>query len=240
MLESLLDILYPRRCPVCSEIVDVRGELSCGGCRKKLLLIEEPKCRRCGKPLEQDNKEYCYDCEKKSRNFTRGLALWLYNKEMKKSMSDFKNHGRREYADFYVQELIKKYQDEIRDIAPDALVPIPIHKNKQFERGYNQADILAKGLGGKLEIPVLSDLLIRKKDTLPQKQLNDKERMRNLAEAFDFSHTERSGFSKKLNKVLLVDDIYTTGSTIEACARILKNNGINEVYFVTVCIGKGY
>jgi predicted amidophosphoribosyltransferase len=87
---------------------------------------------------------------------------------------------------------------------------------------------------------VLSELLVRKKDTLPQKQLNDKERMRNLAEAFDFSHTERSSFRKKLNKVLLVDDIYTTGSTMEACARILKNNGINEVYFVTVCIGKGY
>lgn len=240
MINSLLDILYPRRCPVCSEIVDVRGELSCIECRKKLIFIEEPKCKRCGKPLEQDNKEYCYDCEKKSRDFTRGIALWLYNKEMKKSMADFKNHGRREYAEFYTEELLKACKEEIMDISPDALVPVPIHKKKLMERGYNQADVLARSIGDKLEIPVLSELLVRKKDTLPQKQLNDKERMRNLAEAFDFSHIERSCFRKKLNKVLLVDDIYTTGSTIEACARVLKNNGINEVYFVTVCIGKGY
>lgn len=240
MFNSLLDILYPRRCPVCSEIVDVRGELSCKECCKKLILIEEPKCKCCGKPMEQENKEYCYDCEKKSRDFTRGIALWLYNKEMKKSMAEFKNHGRREYAAFYIEELLKAYREEIEEISPEVLIPIPIHKKKLTERGYNQADVLARSLGDKLDIPVLSDLLIRKKDTLPQKQLNDKERMLNLAEAFDFSPTERNSFRNKLNKVLLVDDIYTTGSTIEACARILKNNGINEVYFVTVCIGKGY
>lgn len=240
MFEALLDILYPRRCPICSEIVDKRGELSCTECRKKLILVEEPKCKRCGKPIEQETREYCYDCERRKHYFERGFALWLYNEDMKKTMAAFKNKGRQEYADFFVEELIKKYQKEIEDISPDALVPVPIHKNKRLTRGYNQAEILACKLGDKLNIPVLSELLVREKDTLPQKQLSDKERFRNISEAFAFSHKERLKFNKSLQRVLLVDDIYTTGSTIEACARTLKLNGIEEVYFASICIGKGY
>ncbi|SHO49475.1 ComF family protein [Anaerocolumna xylanovorans] len=240
MLETLLDILYPRRCPVCSEIVDKRGELSCTGCRNRLITVEEPKCKKCGKPLEQETKEYCYDCDRRRHYFERGFSLWLYNEDMQKSMADFKYKGRREYAAFYINELLKKYQKEIEDISPDALVPVPIHKKKRQTRGYNQAEILADELGKRLNLPVLSELLIRKKDTLPQKQLNDKERFRNISEAFAFSQEERCNYKKELQRVLLVDDIYTTGSTIEACARALKMNGIEEVYFVSICIGKGY
>lgn len=240
MLEALLDILYPRRCPICSEIVDKRGELSCRECRSKLTTVEEPKCRRCGKPLEQETKEYCYDCERRKHYFERGFGLWLYNEDMQKSMAGFKYKGRREYAAFYINELVKKYQKEIEDLSPDALVPVPIHKKKRQTRGYNQAEILAVELGKRLNIPVLPELLIRKKDTLPQKQLSDKERFRNISEAFAFSQKERCNYKKELQRVLLVDDIYTTGSTVEACARALKMNGIEEVYFVSICIGKGY
>lgn len=240
MFEPLLDILYPRRCPICSEIVDKRGGLSCMECRNKLTAVEEPLCKRCGKPMEQETREYCYDCERRRHYFERGFSVWLYNEDMQKSMAAFKYKGRQEYADFYVEELIKKHQREIEDISPDALVPVPIHKKKKLIRGYNQAEVLAVRLGEKLNIPVLPELLIREKDTLPQKQLSDKERFRNISEAFAFSHKERHKYKKKLQRVLLVDDIYTTGSTIEACARTLKLNGIEEVYFVSICIGKGY
>lgn len=240
MFESLFDILYPRRCPICSEIVNTRGELSCRECKEKLVLLKEPKCKRCGKPIDGDNKEYCYDCEKRERHYVRGLSLWLYNKEMQKSMADFKNNGRREYARFYIHELLKEYGPEMEEISPDVLVPVPIHRKKKLIRGYNQADVLARELGKRLDIPVLSELLIREKQTLPQKELNDKERLRNLTEAFSFSSKERSRYPKKLQRVLLVDDIYTTGSTIDTCAKTLRKNGIEEVYFVSICIGKGY
>lgn len=240
MLSNLFDILYPRRCPICSEIVSVRGESSCHECRSKVELIREPKCLRCGKPMDLDNKEFCYDCGKKEHSFVRGFSLWVYNKEMQKSIADFKNNGRREYAHFYIEELLEHYRQEIIAISPDVLVPVPIHKHKRLQRGYNQAEILAKELGKKLELPVLSELLIREKKTLPQKQLSDRERLLNLAEAFSFSVKERSKYKKKLQRVLLVDDIYTTGSTIDACAKTLRKNGIEEVYFVSICIGKGY
>ncbi len=240
MLDALLDILYPRRCPVCSEIIDCRGELSCMDCRTKLIPVAEPKCSRCGKPIESEQKEYCYDCERRKHYFERGFSLWLYNQDMQKSMAAFKYKGRQEYAAFYIDELLKKYGKAMKDISPDVLVPVPIHRNKKLIRGYNQAEVLADRLGERLHIPVLSELLIRTKETLPQKELNDRERFRNISEAFAFSHKERSRYKHKLQRVLLVDDIYTTGSTIDACAKILKANGIDEVYFASICIGKGY
>lgn len=195
---------------------------------------------KCGKPLEVEEKEYCSDCERKNYHFDKGYAVWQYNESMKHSIAGFKYHSRKEYAKFYVDELVSLYENNIRKISPDAIVPIPIHRSKYLERGYNQADILAKGIGKEMEIPVISDLLIRNKKTLPQKKLSDIERLRNLSEAFQYNDKAADNYKKQLTKVLLVDDIYTTGSTMEACSNVLKSNGIHEVYFIVLCIGKGF
>ncbi len=240
MLESIVTILYPRRCPICGEIVKPRGQLVCPPCKLKLKPIEEPRCKKCSKPIESEEREYCHDCETKNHHYSKGYAMWVYDSSMKKSIADFKFHGRREYSDFYIDEIIKHYGNEIKSMAPEVLVPIPIHKSKLMQRGYNQADILAKGIGKKLNITVLSHLLQRDKKTLPQKLLNDKERLKNLEKAFTYSAEESNKILKPIHKVMLIDDIYTTGSTIEACSNILLQNGIEEVYFLSICIGKGY
>lgn len=240
MIQQIINILYPRRCPICGNITVPRGELACASCRGVLSPIEEPRCKKCSKPMESEEAEFCHDCNQKKYNYIKGYALWVYDAHMKKSISDFKFHGRREYGEFYVAELVKRYGKEIAEIAPDVLVPVPLHKTKQIRRGYNQADIIAKGIGKELKLPVLSQLLIRDKKTLPQKQLNDKERLKNLERAFNFSEEEKRKFPKEIRRVMLVDDIYTTGSTIEACTKKLMENGIEEVYFLCVCIGKGY
>jgi ComF family protein len=159
---------------------------------------------------------------------------------MRHSIANFKYHNRKENAKFYIEEMTRLYGKKIVQLAPDVIVPIPIHKSKYLERGYNQADILAKGLGRRLNLPVSSQLLIRNKKTLPQKKLSDKERLRNLQEAFSFNKQEEERLQKTISKVLLVDDIYTTGSTIEACTNVLKSNGISRVYFIVLCIGKGF
>ncbi len=240
----IISILYPRRCPICGKIVVPRGELACPPCRLKLIPIEEPRCKKCSKPVDSEEIEYCLDCFTKHHEYKKGFALWVYDANMKKSITDFKFHGRREYSDFYVDELVKRFHIEIQKIAPDVLVPIPIHKSKQAQRGYNQAEILANGIGEMLNIPVISNLLKRDRKTLPQKQLNDKERLKNLLKAFSFSKEAllqyEEKYNRKVRKVLLVDDIYTTGSTIEACTGILLQNDIEEVYFISICIGKGY
>jgi ComF family protein len=240
LLQVFLDMLYPVRCPVCDEIVMPKGERICSLCKSKLKYISEPRCKKCSKPIEVEEEEYCSDCLRKEYQFIKGFALWIYDEHMKKSISDFKYYNKKENAKFYIQEIIGRYGKTIEKISPDVLVPVPIHKSKHGERGYNQADILAKGLGKELGLPVLSHLLIRNKKTLPQKQLSDKERLRNLRKAFEFNHEIYQRYGKEINKVLLVDDIYTTGSTIEACSNVLINQKIKEVYFVTLCIGKGF
>lgn len=240
LINTIIDIIYPRRCPVCGGIAIPRGSLACTFCSSKLKRIEEPRCKKCSKPIDSEIEEFCHDCKNKNYHYVNGFSLWIYDECMKKSIADFKYHGRREYGEFYVQELMKRFYNDIVDIAPDILVPVPIHKSKLNKRGYNQADILAKGIGEVLNVPVLSHLLRRDKNTLPQKQLNDKERLRNLEKAFTFDDEVRMRYNRAIQTVLLVDDIYTTGSTIEACTNILIRNGIKKVYFVSICIGKGY
>ncbi len=240
MFQYLIDMLYPIRCPVCREIVVPKGQRICVGCREKLKLIEEPRCKKCSKPVEEEEEEYCSDCLRKNFHYVRGYALWVYDAVMKESMADFKYRNKKEYARFYVEELLFHYGETIKKLSFDALVPVPIHRSKYRLRGYNQAAVLAGGIGKELGIPVLNELLIRVKKTLPQKQLNDRERLKNLQEAFQMNSKAADSFGKELNRVLLVDDIYTTGSTIEACTGILQEHGVKEVYFMTVCIGKGY
>ncbi|MGB4657663.1 MAG: ComF family protein [Mobilitalea sp.] len=240
MVQTILDIIYPVRCPICNEIVIPKGTKICSFCKEKLRYIKEPRCKKCSKPIEFDEIEYCSDCKRKDFHFNKGYAVWVYDDAMKHSISNFKYHNKKEYAKFYVQEIVEYYSGYIKKISPDVIVPIPIHRSKYLERGYNQTEILALGIGKAFGIPVLSHLLIRNKKTLPQKQLSDKERLRNLMEAFSYNDKLVSTYHEKIKKVLLIDDIYTTGSTIEACTNVLKVNGIDEVFFVVLCIGQGY
>ena len=240
MFQTILDIIYPVRCPICGEIVTPKGVRICTTCKEKIHYVKEPRCKKCSKPIEQEEKEYCSDCMKKNYHFLKGFSVWIYDKEIKQSIADFKYHSRKENAKFYIEELVRIYGEDMKRLSPNVIIPVPIHRSKYNDRGYNQAAILARGIGKELNIPVLSHLLIRNKKTLPQKQLSDKERLRNLRQAFGFNNKEQECFHKKINRVLLVDDIYTTGSTIEACTNVLMEHGIDEVHFVALCIGKGF
>lgn len=239
MLELLIDCLYPRRCPICSKIALPKKQKVCTLCYEKLSFIKEPRCKKCSKSIEYEEQEYCYDCSAKNYHYVKGYGLWNYDKVMKKSISDYKYHNRKEYADFYVEEFLKIYMQEIIAIGADALIPIPIHKSKKIIRGYNQAEILAHKIGKLVGIPIINNMLIRNKKTLPQNGLNDKERFKNLSQAFLLDN-KVSKLYNGIEKVILVDDIYTTGSTIEACTNALLCNDIREVYFISLCIGKGF
>ncbi|HBI72747.1 MAG TPA: amidophosphoribosyltransferase [Lachnospiraceae bacterium] len=240
MFQTILDMIYPPRCPICGKIIIPKKNKICDPCRAKLQYITEPRCKKCSKPIEQEEKEFCSDCERRDFHFTKGYAVWIYDEAMKRSIAGFKYYNKREYADFYIEELLRIYGDKIRKFSPDAIVPIPLHRSKYRARGYNQADVLACGLGKGLHYPVLSNLLVRNKKTLPQKQLSDRERLRNLQEAFAYNKTVAVRFHKELDRILLVDDIFTTGSTIEACTNVLISNGVKDIRFITLCIGRGY
>jgi ComF family protein len=114
------------------------------------------------------------------------------------------------------------------------MIPVPLFKKKKIKRGFNQAEVIAAKLSGRLQIPYNAKILCRVKDTEPMKQLDHARRKKNLEKAFKISKN-----IVKLNKVLLVDDIYTTGSTIDECSTVLLAAGAEEIYFICLSIGVG-
>lgn len=210
----------------------------CEECDERLEYIGKEYCLKCGKPVG-DGKEYCPDCEEKEADFKHGRALFMYNSSMKKSIAMFKYRSQKAYAEFYGKALYQGYSDWIKLIAPDALFPIPVHRERYRKRGYNHAELLATELGKHCKVPVITDYLIRTKNTLPQKGLSDKERYDNLRHAFSVNG-EVQELYKNLKCVIIIDDIYTTGCTMNACSRVLREQGIRSVYFLCVCIGNGF
>lgn len=235
----MLEILFPLRCPVCGDIVVPKGRKVCCGCQEAFVKVKEPRCKKCSKPIQEEEIEYCYDCSKKEFHYIQGGALWIYDHKLRNSIAAFKYGGRREYGAYYTQELIRNFGGWLLKIQPDALIPVPLHKVRQRQRGFNQAAVLALNIGRELAIPVLEGILIRGRNTLPQKELNDRERLANLIKAFQISDGKKT-MLESVKKAVLIDDIYTTGSTIEACAMALQKAGVQKIYFLTLCIGKGY
>ena len=228
-LSGLLDFVFPRRCPVCGDIIVPQGELCCLSCRGRLKYVEEPYCLKCGKPLKDAGEALCPDCSRKKRSFDYGRVVFLYDELMSNTIYYFKYGGRQEYAAFYADEILKRYERLIRSISPDALVPIPLHKSRFRKRGYNQAELIAEELSRRLGIPVLPKLLLRVKKTKPQKNLDEAQRENNLKRAFKIGKNDVS-----LETVILIDDIYTTGSTLDSAAGCLREIGVKGVYFIVL------
>lgn len=228
-----INLLFPPRCPICDEPVRLLEGYICHDCHKKLEVIKEPACFRCGKPLVKEEQEYCRDCSKREHSFVCGRALYTYE-SVQASIYRFKYTGRQEYAIFYGREMAKHLSYFIAQVHADALVPVPISRARFRKRGYNQAEILATELGKQLHIPVYTHLIERIKDTLPQKGLNALERQKNLKKAFKMARND-----VKLDTIIIIDDIYTTGSTIDALAKVLLSSGVQKIYFITLAITTG-
>jgi ComF family protein len=231
----VISILYPRRCPVCGGITEPEGALICAKCRPLLSDVREPLCRKCGKEIGDEREEYCADCLRHRKSFVGGVSLFNYNAAASESMSAVKYRNRREYLDFYADEAVRRLGDRLLAMRADALIPVPVHPSRRKKRGFNQAEVLADKIGERLGIPVVCGFLLRTRKTVPQKELGPEARLKNLEQAFTAAGPAPEG----LRTVILIDDIYTTGSTIEACTRVLMRAGVKKVFFFTVCIGHG-
>lgn len=226
--------LWPEICPFCGK---ASSQGICSSCRKKLdtLKVKSPKCMRCGKPVSSEEQEYCYDCMRSAHLYDRGVGLWLHREPVNRSIYQFKYHNQRRFGKFYAEEMIRTYRHVIKKWNPDLILPIPLHSRRKKERGYNQAALISREIGSALGIPVDEKSLVRRIYTDPQKRLGRQERKKNLSQAFAL----KKDFLP-VPVILLVDDIYTTGSTIDAAAGVLKKKGVEKVYFLTISIGQGY
>lgn len=228
--ETAVQLVFPRRCPVCDGIVVPWGEKICPACRKRLKPVAAPWCMQCGKKMAGPG-EYCRECGPGKRSFARGRILYEYEGAAM-PIYRFKYGGRREYADFFGAEMAEYLGDFIRAAKPEGIVPIPLHPRRKAARGYNQSLLLAKRIGALTGIPVYADWLVRVKNTAPLKRLSPKERQNNLKKAFNIT-----GNDVKLKIVMIVDDIYTTGATVDEAAKVLREAGVERIFFVALAGG---
>ena len=231
-MDNLLKILYPLRCPACREPIEDDGSLIHPECRKRFKLIEEPRCFKCGRHIWDAGKALCEECSEKKHRYSYGFPLFVYNETASHAMIDFKKSGWKNHGDYFAEEMATRLPGYIKKQRPQVLVPVPITKVRKNERGFNQSEYLAVKLGEKLGIPVDGGLLIRTGKAVQQKSLSGKERKEKKVYGIECTCE-----NVPYRRICLVDDVYTTGGTLNACTEALLGAGAVEVGFVTVFAG---
>lgn len=237
LADGAVSLLYPPVCPICDETLPLgRNGRLCDRCEGKMKPIVQPACLKCGKQLMSHVQEYCEQCSKRSFHFKRGFALYNYEDEARELILKLKYNGRKDIAEYFANCAVELHGDSLKATGAAAVIPVPIHKKRLIKRGYNQAQAVARIIADKLNLICIEDLLVRTKQTEAQKELSGMERLVNLYDAFDVDLYVLQQYKKRmtLEKVILVDDIFTTGSTIECCSLILQKYGVREVYFISV------
>ncbi len=232
----MLTWLYPERCPVCLKIVTPKGAMLHPECKCRLDVIKEPVCYKCGMPLSSEEEEYCMECASVSdRGWDSGRSLFPYQGSVGAALSLVKKDGRTEFVRFFAKQMKESQMAFLRRVAPECIVPVPMHPSKQRIRGFNQAELLAEALGKEINVPVRL-LLIKQKKTRDQKSLSRSQRKKNVKDAFAVDETELGAHIPE--SVLLLDDVTTTGSTLTACAKALKAIGVAKISFLSVCVAE--
>ena len=225
---NFLDLLYPRRCPLCHRILRNSHQLICLDCAGDLRPVSGPRCYKCGKPVNGD-EEYCRDCGAHPGAFDQGRGIFLYDDRMRYSIMKYKYFGCQEYSRFYGKALYIYGKDMLALWKPQIIIPVPLHRRKQRIRGFNQAEKIAMDLSKIVDIPTV-DNISRKYNTKRLYKLGKEERINELKNAFVI---KENIIDLKNKNVLLVDDIFTTGSTVNEISKILKINGVNKVFVST-------
>ncbi|MFC1925263.1 ComF family protein [Chloroflexota bacterium] len=214
--------LFPPHCLGCG----LEGDFLCLTCRRALLRLLPPLCPRCGKPLSEEDR--CYACQGWQPEINGIRSPFLLEGVMRNAIHQFKYSNYSALA-FPLAELLAEYW-ETRPIDAEVIVPVPLHSRRLRERGYNQAALLAQELGKVIDIPVEEETLIRLKDTPAQvKASNADIRRNNVLGAFNCRNGMLEG-----KKILLIDDVCTTGATLDACASALNRVGAISVWGLTV------
>ncbi len=214
--ETVLDLLYPSFCIGCGR----EGELICSSCLKSLPRIEPPICLKCGKPIDRGN--LCRFCEDEPPKIDGIRSPFRFDGLVKDAIYQLKYKNLKAIAHPLAQ-LMSEYLED-NPLPSDVLVPVPLHQRRIRERGYNQCSLLAGELGGLISLPVVSDSLVRKVNTPPQTRMSAEERKRNVSGAFSCGGRLRD------KAVILIDDVSTTGATLESCAIALKEAGALSVW----------
>ena len=218
----LIDMLLPPTCPGCGVQVGEPQTL-CADCWGTLTFLGQPCCDACGHPFDYEvpDRTLCGACARERPPFGRARAALLYDDGARDLVLGFKHADHTETAMVFAKWMANAGRDLLS--ATDIIVPVPLHWTRLFQRRYNQAALLAHGLSRLTGTPVLADGLIRKRKTPSQGRLGRLARARNVQGAFKPNPRQRARLKGK--RVVLVDDVYTTGATLRASAKVLKRAG---------------
>ncbi|MEG2039092.1 MAG: ComF family protein [Oscillospiraceae bacterium] len=223
ILNEILLLIFPQKCIYCGKIVS-KTVYSCNECNEELPLIKGEICQKCGAQIQRCS------CDNKKVLFVRNIAPAYYEDAMKKAIKQFKFKGCKHFAVPFAKLMAKTFEKEYSDIKFDYITAVPMYPKRERTRGYNQAVLLAKELSDITGIALKSDLLTKYRDNNVQHRLDAKERADNVKDVY-------SANKKALNKtILLVDDICTTSSTLNACTAELLKQGAKQVYCITIAI----
>lgn len=216
-----LDLLFPRWCVGCGG----EGSFLCQSCQRSLPRIEPPFCPRCGKP--HAGGQLCSSCVEWSAAIDGIRSPFRFEGVVREAVHQLKYRNLRALAPL-LSELLHDYILANR-VPGEVLVPVPLHRKRLRERGYNQSRLLAEGLGRLSNLPVVADCLVRQKDNPPQaRTATVEERRDNVVGVFACRDDRLRG-----KQVLLIDDVATSGATLDACAEVLKASGVVSVWALT-------
>ena len=233
IVSKIIDFILPNRCLSCGKVINNNSAL-CEECFSKITFITEPYCVCCGMPVAKtisDGDKYCITClEEKKRKFVRhARACVVYDEFSKKLILDFKFFDHIENKKLLVNWLNIAGHD-IFEKGIDLIVPVPLHYTRMLKRKYNQSAILANELAKLKGFEVNLKCLKKRKITLPQVKCSGKERRKNVKGSFCVTNYE----AIKGKRIVLIDDVYTTGATLLECAKVLKKAGAKSVDALTI------
>jgi len=227
----LVDFLFPPKCAFCGQIPeDQRSDLPCPSCRQRIPSISHPRCPGCGVPFAAPGEDhFCSACLTENRFFAVARAMGIYEGWIAEMLSRFKYHGASHLA-VPLGNLMADYQDpDLFWSAMDILIPVPLHPDRLRQRGFNQSLLLARQISRRHFIPVDFLALERIRMTAPQVELSGAERKKNLHGAFRVRKKENI----RQKNILLVDDVFTTGTTVRECSKVLLQAGAKQVDVLT-------
>jgi ComF family protein len=236
---GVLDLIFPPRCSVCGDFIG-RGEKRanpedralCPNCFDGFREIAGPLCPLCGLPLASwiEEDHYCENCLRRRPRYDWARAVYSYEGSVREAIHQFKFAGKSHLNGPLGKRLASATEDWLPDLTDYLLVPVPLHPRRLRERGFNQSLLLARQISSRLgaELDYLS--LRRVRYTKPQTGLKGDDRRKNVRRAFSCSnHSPPKG-----RNVILVDDVTTTGNTLNECARALKRSGAKRVYAIAL------
>ncbi|MCJ7577588.1 MAG: ComF family protein [candidate division Zixibacteria bacterium] len=242
--DDLLDFVYPQHCAICKKYLRREEKDVCEVCWNSLETLTDPFCPYCKSFIEEADTE-CSFCKSRGKisieNHTKGgedhkilivRSLGRFDEYYKELIHRFKYGKKIPLGKRLGQRLGETIDDDSIFLKSDFLIPVPLHKSRYRERGFNQSDILAEGISKATGLSVLKSVLKRKKNTKDQTNLSREQREENVRDAFVVSCPKMI----KGKKVILVDDVITTGVTLSECARMLKQAGAEKILGMTIAV----